>query len=279
MFLLNKHSAHALIKGLMVSAVLGVASTAFAQGKPANSPITYQAPYAQQAPIIDGLATDNAWSQAKWRNIDQVTAAAPPSNSDDFSGRYKVVWTEEYLYILAEITDDILMDSHASPLDSYWKDDALEIFIDEDNNGGDHKFNYEAFAYHIALDNQAVDKGPFLSKADEQAGKMNLRVYPHHITSQWQRSAQAPHKIYWEVQLAAYPSTYQDTYAANQTPVKPVSLNAGKKIGFMMAYCDSDTPKQRDHFVGDINITPVNGDKNRGYIDSSVFGTLELMAK
>ena len=44
-----------------------------------------------------------------------------------------------------------------------------EIFIDEDNSGGNHQFNFNAFAYHIALDNQAVDigfedapNGPFL---------------------------------------------------------------------------------------------------------------------
>ena len=179
--------------------------------------ITYQAPYASTAPIIDGNPADNAWQNAQWRNIDKLTAGVTPSSSADFSGRYKVVWTEKHIYILAEITDDILMDSHPNPLDSYWDDDALEIFIDEDNSGGDHLHNYNAFAYHVALDNQAVDIAPFLSAADKKADKTNFRVYPNHLKSQWQRNAQNPNNIYWEVQLAVYPDTYKDEYA----PMKP----------------------------------------------------------
>lgn len=263
--------------GLFISSVLTFAPGAHAQGKPANSPVTYQAPYTTTAPAIDGIPNDTAWNKATWRNIDQLTAGKAPTNSEDFSGRYKVVWTEKHLYILAEISDDILIDSHPNPLERYWHDDALEIFIDEDNQGGDHAFTYDAFAYHIALDNQTVDKGPYLSEADKKAKKMNLRVYPHHIKAQWMRSPEAPYKLYWEVQLAVFPDTYKDEYAPNETPVKPVTLIEGKKIGFMMAYCDSDSPKGRDHFMGDIDITPVNGDKNRGYLDASVFGTLELI--
>ncbi|WP_394200603.1 sugar-binding protein [Marinagarivorans algicola] len=266
-----------LLGGLLFNTTLGLATGVHAASKPVNSPVTYQAPYAKKAPRIDGIANDAAWSQAAWRNIDQLTAGVAPTNSDDFSGRYKVVWTKKHLYILAEISDDILIDSHTNPLEHYWDDDALEIFIDENNNGGEHLFTYDAFAYHVSLDNQAVDIGPFLNAADKQANKTNVRLYPHHVTSQWMRSKEAPNKIYWEVKLAAYPDTYKDEYAKKEKPAKPAKLKTGKKIGFMMAYCDSDSPAGRDHFIGDINIKPVNGDKNRGYIDSSVFGVMELV--
>lgn len=266
-----------LLGGLLFSTILGLATSVQAASKPANSPVTYQAPYAKKAPRIDGIANDTAWAQAAWRNIDQLTTGVAPTNSADFSGRYKVVWTKKHLYILAEIHDDILIDSHPNPLTQYWDDDALEIFIDEDNNGGEHLFSYDAFAYHLSLDNQAVDIGPFLNDTDKKNNKTNVRIYPHHVQSKWQRSAKAPNTIYWEVQLAAYPSTYKDEYAKNEKPAKPAKLKAGKKLGFMMAYCDSDSPAGRDHFIGDIDIKPVNGDKNRGYIDSSVFGVLELI--
>ena len=54
-------------------------------------------------------------------------------------------------------------------------------------------------------------------------------------------------------------------------------ISVTKKLGFMMSYCDSDSPKGREHFMGDIDIKPVNGDKNRGFIDANVFGILELV--
>lgn len=262
-----------LFSGIALSSLLAV--PAYAGVKPETA-TTYQAPYAKSAPDIDGIPQDAAWNKAAWRNIDKLTAGSAPSSNEDFSGRYKVVWTKQHLYILAEISDDILIDSHPNPLEHYWDDDALEIFIDEDNSGGKHLFTYNAFAYHVSLDNQAVDMGPFLTDADEKASKANVRLYPHHIKSQWMRSAETPNKIYWEVQLAAYPDTYKDEYSPKEKAVKPAKLHEGKKLGFMMSYCDSDSPNGRDHFIGDIDIKPVNGDKNRGYIDASVFGVLEL---
>ncbi|HEY7774370.1 MAG TPA: sugar-binding protein [Marinagarivorans sp.] len=262
-----------LITGAVMSLM---AALSHAGVKPADAPVTYQAPFTKIAPTIDGIPDEASWEQASWRAIDKLIAGSAPTDANDFSGRYKVLWTKQHLYILAEISDDILIDSHPNPLESYWDDDALEIFIDEDNSGGKHLFSYNAFAYHISLDNQAVDIGPFINEASEKANKTNFRVYPDHVKSQWLRSKEAPYKIYWEVQLAVYPDSYKDEYAPQEKPVKPVKLYEGKKLGFMMSYCDSDGPNGRDHFMGDIDIKPVNGDKNRGYIDASVFGVLEL---
>jgi len=222
----------------------------------------YQAPHAEKAPSIDGNADDAAWANAKWEAINQLTLGEQPS-ADDFSGRFKMVWTASKLYILAEITDDILTDTHADPLEKYWEDDTLEIFLDEDKSGGNHLDNYNAFAYHIALDNQTVD---FSTE-----GKP--RLLNDHVTSNWKRSSQAPHTIIWEASFDVYPDTFKDQ---NNT-AKPVTLKAGKELGFMVAYCDSDGPDGRQHFIGSHEIAPVDGDRNRGYIDAGVFDTLELI--
>ena len=48
-------------------------------------------------------------------------------------------------------------------------------------------------------------------------------------------------------------------------------------MGFMLAYCDNDGSPEREHFVGSHEITPVNGDKNLGFIDASVFGKITLV--
>ena len=84
----------------------------------------YQAPKASKAPTIDGVADDLAWQRAEWANIDQLTLGEKPSNND-FSGRFKLVWTSQKLYILAEIIDDVLIDTNADPLELYWEDDTL----------------------------------------------------------------------------------------------------------------------------------------------------------
>ncbi len=222
----------------------------------------YQAPHAERAPSINGIADDAAWAKAEWEAIDQLTLGEQPSK-DDFSGRFKVVWTADKLYILGEITDDILIDTHADPLEKYWEDDTFEIFLDEDRSGGNHLDNYNAFAYHIALDNQVVDYST--------EGKP--RLLNDHVTSVWRRSPETPNTVIWEAAFDVYPDNFKDQ---NNT-AKPVSLKAGKKMGFMVAYCDSDGPDGRQHFIGSHNIEPVDGDKNRGYIDASVFDLLELV--
>ncbi len=96
---------------------------------------------------IDGLANEVSWQLAKWQPIDNLILGTEPSK-DDFSGRFKIMWDEEQLYLLVEITDDILFDQHADPRHLYWDDDCLEVFLDEDASGGNHQYNFNAFACH-----------------------------------------------------------------------------------------------------------------------------------
>ena len=226
------------------------------------------------APKIDGVM-DTLWQAAPWQPLNQHILGEMPSN-EDFSGRFKVIWDENKIYLLAEIQDDILFDSHPDPLEAYWDDDCLEIFIDEDRSGGEHQFNFNAFAYHIALDNQAVDIG---YKA--QDGQADFMLLNEHLTSAWQRQADAPNKLIWEVALDVYDDSF--SYTTNQANVKefnqakPVKLSANKTLGFMLAYCDNDGSESREHFIGSVAIEPKNGDKNLGYKDASVFAPLKLV--
>lgn len=237
--------------------------------------LAYEVHYADEAPLVDGFDNDPAWASVQWVPMNHSMWGTLPA-SDDFSGRYKLLWTESHLYLLAEITDDVLYDSHPDPLDAYWDDDALEIFIDEDASGGDHLYNYNAFAYHIALDNQAADMGPFLNDQDRQNGVTQVHLYPDQVLSQWKRSLAEPHKVIWEVQLSVVADDYSD-----QSPgASGKQLQAGKLMGFMLAYCDSDgqlVGGGREHFMGDVEIKPVNGDRNLGYKDASVFGQIILV--
>ncbi|TWX67250.1 sugar-binding protein [Colwellia demingiae] len=216
---------------------------------------------------IDGLVNEVSWQLAKWQPINSLILGDKPS-ADDFSGQFKVMWDEQQLYLLVEITDDVLFDQHADPRHLYWDDDCLEIFLDEDASGGNHQFNFNAFAYHVALDNQAVDIGE--KNVD---GSDNFVLLNDHITSVWRRSEKSPNKVIWEVSVRVYDDNFT---LAMKNPVA-VTLFEGKKLGFMLAYCDNDGSKEREHFIGSTDIKAVNGSKNLGYITADVFQKLRLI--
>ena len=217
---------------------------------------TYHAPLARVAPVVDGSASDHAWTQAPWQAIEHRWLG-PEYTPDDFSGRFKVVWTPERIYLLAEIVDDILFDSHRDPLVQYWDDDCLEIFLDEDYSGGEHQFNHNAFAYHLSLDNQAIDIG-----TDQKA-----RNYSRHVESSWRQSGNT---VVWEVAIDIYDDSYVDGAADNQA----IRLVAGKVLGLMVAYCDNDGSELRENFVGSESVP--TGPTDRGWIDAGLFGKVVL---
>jgi len=217
---------------------------------------SYMAPFAAAGIQVDGNPQDTAWNDAEWREINYKWLG-PDYSESDFRGRFKIVWTEQRIFLLVEIADDILFDSHRGPLVQYWDDDCLEIFIDEDYSGGDHQFNHNAFAYHFSLDNQAIDIG-----TDEKP-----HSYSHHVDSRWQ---QVGDLLVWEVAIDIYADDYLDGSDDN----KPVSLSAGKILGLMVAYCDNDGSELRENFIGSESVP--HGPKDRGWIDAGLFGKLVL---
>lgn len=231
-----------------------LASSAVASHSESRS--TYHAPRALEGMRVDGVADESAWDLAEWRDI-KYKWLGPDYSADDFEGRFKLVWTAERLYLLVEITDDILFDSHRDPLVQYWDDDCLEIFIDADYSGGDHQYNHNAFAYHFSLDNRAIDIG-----TDRQA-----RDYSHHVQSHWRQEG---NKIVWEVAIDVYDDTYDDNASNNE----PLTLEPGKVLGLMAAYCDNDGSELRENFVGSESVP--TGPKDRGWIDAGLFGEVIL---
>ena len=217
----------------------------------------YRAPLAHVAPTVDGVADEAIWEKAEWREL-KYRWLGPEYTDEDFQGRFKVVWTADKLYILGEFVDDILIDTHRDPLVQYWDDDCLEIFIDEDYSGGDHQYNHNAFAYHMSLDNQAIDMG-----TDERPHN-----YSHHVESHWKQQGNT---FVWEVAIDIYTDSYEDGSEDN----KPIKLTAGKLMGLMLAYCDNDGSELRENFIGSESVP--SGPKDRGWIDAGLFGALILI--
>jgi Carbohydrate family 9 binding domain-like len=231
-------------------------STGHAEPTHAEGRSEYRAPRAAAVPGIDGVADEAAWETAPWRELSHLWLG-PEYSSADFQGRYKVVWAPDRIYLLVEIVDDILLDRHRDPLVQYWDDDCLEIFVDEDFSGGDHQYNHNAFAYHVSLDNQAIDIG-----TDRQP-----RSYSDHVASRWKQHGNT---IVWELAIDIYPDLYEDGSPDNEA----VQLSAGKAIGFMLAYCDNDGSEIRENFIGSESVP--SGKKDRGWIDAGIFGKLLL---
>ena len=193
---------------------------------------------------------------AAWHPINQLWLGEAYTK-DDFEGRYKLTWTEDALYLLSKIKDNQLRDVYKDPLKNWWDEDCLEIFIDEDNSGGEHQYNHNAFAYHVDLEGNVVDVTP------QKEGKL----YNLHIESE---RVSIGNTTIWEVKILLFNDSYKEN-GENSS----ISLTANKNIEFALAYCDNDSSEHRENFIGSI---PVQGDdKDRGWIDANIFGTLLLL--
>ena len=197
--------------------------------------------------VIDGHATETTWQTIEWKPLNQLWDGTQPS-SDDFTGKYKLSWNEDYIYVLAEIQDDVLMDTHLDGLDRYWDDDCLELFIDENNSNGNHQFNHSAT--NLRVTDIGVDSLPLYLDHHLKSAK----VSQGNITT-------------WEVAVKAMGEDYG-------VRAKPRKLKSGESIGFAVAYCDNDSSKEREHFMGSIEIK--GSDKNKGWIDAGVFNNWVL---
>ena len=204
---------------------------------------------------IDGHVSEMAWDKADWRDIDNVWLGGS-YNAEDFSGRYKTLWSKDRLYVVAEIIDDTLVDIHPDGLERYWDDDCLEVFVDVDASGGNHQYNYNAFAYHIGLDGKVVD-----------IGVDSLPHYYNHVVSAMTHKG---NMTTWELSIALYDESFERNKSS-----KEYKLSAGHDIGFAIAYCDNDHSQEREHFIGSVAIK--GEDKNRGWIDAGIFERVTLV--
>jgi hypothetical protein len=207
--------------------------------------------------LLDGISDESIWGACEWYPLKYVWIPYGQTvSAEDFTGKFKVAWNENYIYFLVQVTDDSLYDGHSDPIVNYWDDDCVEVFLDEDHSGGNHLNNFNAFAYHISTLLDAVDNnttGPALFNNDVDANyTKNGDIYT------------------WELALKIFDDSY--VYGAENTPIV---LTHGKVLGFSMAYCDNDGSSARENFIGS-KYLPQN-QANDGYINADVFGTLNLV--
>ena len=217
--------------------------------------------YKAETPVvIDGQATEDCWANAEWHAIDQVWIPwGTTMKPGDFAGKFKTAWDENYLYLLVQIVDDSLSDDHSNILDSYWEDDCVEVFIDEDRSGGDQERNNNAFSYHTSLFGNAVDVGNFGQGVDYS---QNLEVDMDTI---------AQDTYLWEFAIKMYDATFN----INDPDDSRVYLSNNKLMGFAIAYCDNDETNGRENFIGSMVMTQAH--YNDMYKNASYFGPMLLI--
>ena len=221
---------------------------------------TIFAPRAIVPVIIDGNDNDAVWSKTDWKPIDQVWIPyAAKMAKGDFEGKYKVAWDSLYLYVLVQVVDDVLSDDHPDPLQNWWDDDCVEVFLDENRSKGDHLKNNNAFAYHISTKYDAIDMDSYGNGVNY---KKNIIVKMDTI---------GLNTYLWEMAI----KVYNASFIISNPEASRVRLTAKKLMGFTIAYCDNDLTTSRENFIGSMIMTEKTANDN--YITADYFGSCLLV--
>jgi hypothetical protein len=245
------------------------------------------APDVAVPPIIDGVGNDSCWQNVPWQSIAQVWIPYGSSvDSEDYSGRYKVVWssTTNLLYFLIEIRDDVFVDGYdpSSSGGAIYDFDITEVFIDEDASGGEHRYDgngtnaENAFAYHMYANFPVPGEVDTVCQVDDMAGtQVNSRRadYTSHFPQFALRTTGTT--AVREFSLIVY----NDTYTDSNKEAARAQLAVGKVMGLSVAYCDNDNPneypKVRDNMFGSV-WEPSPG--NLHWINADYFGRVKLVS-
>lgn len=213
-------------------------------------------PRALQAPVIDGKPDDACWQNSPWHLINQLWVGKLP-HASDYMGKFKLAWDQNHLYILAEIYDDSLVDTHPDNPDLLWAQDGLEIYLAPDSSAADQATGQSAFEYHLSPGGQIVAHG-----ADSL-----FHFFNNHATLRTERSGKIST---WEIALNLYPGSYPDSAGT-----VPLVLNKGNTWRFMIAYMDNDGGPQPENLLGNIHLRE-NPDRDWTRIDARDFGKIVL---
>ncbi|MFT5847578.1 MAG: hypothetical protein ACJARX_000249 [Psychroserpens sp.] len=203
---------------------------------------------------IDGCNKDRIWSSVDWYDMNYLWMGNKVDTTD-YKGRFKLAWDSQYLYVLVEVVDDKLNPTLENGIENYWKGDYVEVFIDEDKSGGNHKFNHQAFAYHVSTEGHVIDKNT----------SQETVFFDDHIDV---IRSQEGDKYLWEMAIKLFDNQFDENSSKN----RPVKILEQKSIGFSIAYGDNDRNDTRENFMGSKKTHGTNNDD--GYVNSDVFGTV-----
>lgn len=116
----------------------------FIEENPRQEREAKQAKAVYGTPTIDGKV-DDIWSKAPEMSVNQYQTAWSGA-----TGVAKALWDEENLYVLVQVKDDILDNSHKDP----WEQDSIEVFIDQNNYKSTFYQGLNHGQYRISFENE-----------------------------------------------------------------------------------------------------------------------------
>lgn len=113
-------------------------------------PEEYSARMANAPIMIDGRADDADWQSAPWiTRFCDITG--DESKSPTLRTRAKILWSEEALYVFAELEEPHVVATLTNRDDIVWHENDFEIFIDPDGDGENY-FEFEFNAANTVFD-------------------------------------------------------------------------------------------------------------------------------
>jgi hypothetical protein len=114
--------------------------------------------YTYEGRIVANFGTPNVDGEIDqiWDRVEFVPATASGSGSTDTKAKFKVLWDDKALYVLADVTDSALDVSSGT----VYNRDCVEIFLDEGNNALENIFDLDDTHYRISCTNSlSADRG------------------------------------------------------------------------------------------------------------------------
>jgi hypothetical protein len=93
-------------------------------------------------PVIDGNGSDAIWASAPTFTLDSLTPGGSISGPADCSGNFKVLWSNDSLYLLINVADDSLFEGWPISNDTAWMNDNVVVYIDALNLKTDAAHSY-----------------------------------------------------------------------------------------------------------------------------------------
>jgi endo-1,4-beta-xylanase len=112
-------------------------------------------------PRIDGRADD-------WEQVKPVPLALKTEGYTEDGSRFRLLWDDEYLYALIEVTDSTLNDASTV----VHEQDSVEVFLDQ-NNGKTTSYESDDGQYRVNFKNTVSYNG-----GDTERFQSRTRVYP-----------------------------------------------------------------------------------------------------
>lgn len=99
--------------------------------------------------VIDGVE-ESIWDEHISEDLSKIVQG-DITGDDDLSAYYKITYDTNYLYLLVDVTDDVLMNDGGFN----WQNDALEVFIDLGNDKSSG-YGTDDYAYTFAVNDATV---------------------------------------------------------------------------------------------------------------------------